>query len=258
MARERPTGEASTFEALVLRTVPYGESDLVVHLLARGRGRVGAFARGGRRSSRRYGGALESFALVQAEVQERRGSELAELRSATIVEPFLGLRGDLGRLAHAGYGVELARELTREKQPNDALLDLLLAFLGGLVVTGPRSLRLRALELGALDTAGVAPQLDACARCGRALDDGQPLAFGPLLGGAGCRSCAGNGALALDLGTLALLRALQRGGVAATEVAADEGLPLAATHRLLRHFVDHYVRKGLKSLDFLHDVGAPP
>lgn len=252
------TGESETVEAVVLRTVPYGESDLVVHLLARGRGRVGAFARGARKSHRRFGGALEPFALVRAELQERRGADLADLKSAASIEPFLSLRDDLGRLAHAGYGVELVRELAREREPNDPLLDLLLAFLGGVARAGPRSVRLRALELGVLGAAGLAPQLDACARCGRPLDEGQPLAFGPVVGGAGCRSCAGPAAMPVDLGTLALLRALQRGGLAATEAASEEGLPLEPARRALRLFVDHHVRKGLKSLVFLHDVGAPP
>ena len=55
---------ALRLQALVLRTLPYGENDLVVHLLARGLGRVPAFARGARKSQKRFG-PLEPFQLFE-------------------------------------------------------------------------------------------------------------------------------------------------------------------------------------------------
>lgn len=244
-------------ESLVLRVVPYGEADLVVHLLVRGRGRLGAFARGARRSSKRFAGALEPFSVVSIEYSERRGADLVDLRGATLLEPWLALRSDLGRLAHAGYATELIRELAREREPDNGLYELLTAFFGQLVDRGPRSVALRALELAALKVEGLSPALDRCIRCG--IDPGRGTsAFDAAAGGIVCGRCAGAWASPLGPGALELLRALQRGGIESVREAVDADLPLEPATRALRAFVERHVRHHLKSLSFLSDVGAPP
>src|SRR2546430_87625 len=157
---------AHCVDALVLRAIPYGEADAVVHLLVRGRGRISAFARGARSSRKRFGGALEPFQRVEALVAEREGQELWALREARVVEGHARLREDLHRIAHAGYAAELIHDLTRAGQPADGLFALLEEFLTRLEAGAATSARLRALELLALEAAGFAPELAACARCG--------------------------------------------------------------------------------------------
>lgn len=252
----RASPASSTADALVLRTVPFGESDSVVQLLVRGRGRMGAFARAARRSQRRFAGALQPFTRVHAELAERRGADLAELRSASVIEPHLGLRADLGRLAHAGYAVELVRELVREHEPADVAMDLLCAFLGRLSAAPARSLTLRAFELAALGAAGFAPQLHECARCGRE-PPGAPCAFEAAQGGVVCGACAGAGAGPMDPAALALLRALQQGGLDSADRAQEAGLPLEPARLALQAFVAAHVHGELRALSFLRDTGAP-
>jgi DNA repair protein RecO (recombination protein O) len=242
----------------VLRTVPYGEADVVAHLLCRGLGRVGAFARGARRSSKRFGGGLELFTLLQVDLQPRRGGDLLEFRGATILKPHLDLRGDLGSLAHAGYATELCRELLHDHEPHDALLDLLLEFYALLGAAGPRSLTLRAFELGAMQRAGLAPHLGECARCGAPLDHEPMLGFDPNAGGLLCPRCFRPGMTRLDQAGRRLLLALQSGGLVAASQAKDDGLPLQAIEHVMRSFVDRHVHHDLKSRAFMHDVGAPP
>jgi DNA repair protein RecO (recombination protein O) len=100
--------------AVVLGTVDYGESDRVVVLLTRERGKLSAFARGARASRKRFGGALQPFTLLDAEVRERAGSDLLGLDAVDVVQAFGGIRTDLARIACAGYACELARELVRD------------------------------------------------------------------------------------------------------------------------------------------------
>src|SRR3989475_11700208 len=123
---------AHCVDALVLRAIAYGDSDAVVHLLVRGRGRISAFARGARSSRKRFGGALQPFQRVEALLAEREGQELWALREARVVEGHARLREDLHRIAHAGYAAELIHELTRAGQPADALFVLLEDFLSRL------------------------------------------------------------------------------------------------------------------------------
>jgi DNA repair protein RecO (recombination protein O) len=77
-----------TTEALVLRSVEFGESDLIVHLLMPDAGRLTAIAKGARRSLRRFPGTLDLFNHLRVQVAQRRSAGLARLEQATLIEPF--------------------------------------------------------------------------------------------------------------------------------------------------------------------------
>lgn len=243
---------------VLLRTVDYGESDRVVTLLTAERGKVSAFARAARASRRRFGGALEPFALVRAEARERRGADLLTLESVAVERGFGAIRGDLARIACAGYACDLARELVRDAQPHRELLTLLVEYLARLDAGPARPTTLRAFELLALGAAGLMPRLAACAGCGGALGGEGRLAFDPALGGAlcaGCSSRASPAAPRLAPATVAALARLQDGGLARAE--AEPLPPAAATEaRLaLSAFVEHHLGGRLPSRRFLDEVG---
>lgn len=244
--------------AVVLRTVDYGESDRVVTLFSRERGAISAFARRARASRRRFGGALEPFTLLSAEVRERPGAGLLGLESVTVDRAFGGIRTDLARIACAGYAIELTRELVRDHEPHRELFDLLVAFLSALDGGPARPAALRAFELGALRAAGFMPRLDACARCGGALP-AVSLRFEAEPGGALCPECgrlAGPGSVALSPGTLRALRSLQEGGLAAAE--AETLAPPAGreAREALTRFVEHLLGRRLRSRAFLDEMGS--
>jgi len=250
--------ESLKVQAVVLRTVDHGESDRVVTLLARGHGKLAAFARGARASKRRFSGALEPFTLLTAELAGRGGvgDRLLRLDSVSPERAFQSIRGDLARIACAAYAVEVARELTRDREPHDELFDLLVDYLGRLDDAPARPAALRAFELAALAATGFQPRLDGCARCGEALT-GEGLSFAPADGGALCGRCAatGAGALPLSAGTLAALLRLQAGGLAAgDEPLADR--PARESRELLGRFLEHLVGHRLQARRFLDEVGS--
>jgi DNA repair protein RecO (recombination protein O) len=237
--------------AVVLRGVDYGERDRVVTLLSRERGKLSAFARGARTSRRRFGGALEPFTLVTAEVSER-GGDLWGLEDTAVERGFGAIRGDLLRIACASYAVDLAREMVRDAEPHEELFDALVRYLERLDAAPARPWDLRGLELDVLRAAGLAPALDVCARCGRPAGEG-PARFDPLQGGVLCESCAptaGGGARTLAAGTLSALRLLQRGE------APGEGTEGAAEARgALGACIEAHLGKRLPSRRFLDEVG---
>ncbi len=238
-------------EAIVLRLTPFRDADLVVQLLCRGQGRVAAYARGARKSVRRFAGVLEPFSLLAVQLESGRG-ELSLLSSALVREPFRGLRSNLAALAQAGYAAELARELTREHEPADALLDLSIAFLR-LLDRGPATAgELRALELAALAAAGLAPELSVCARCGGPLI-GEMLRFDPAAGGATCWTCASEACLRITCENVNSLRELQSGGLA----AGGRSLPDApALRAAVRGFLTHHLGRRMKSVKLMEQLGA--
>jgi DNA repair protein RecO (recombination protein O) len=239
--------------AVVLRTVDHGETDRVVTLLARGHGRLAAFARAARVSRKRFGGALEPFTLVRAELSGRGGDDrLLRLDSVAPERAFHAIRGDLARIACAAYATELARELTRDHQPHDDLFDLLVDYLGRLDAAPARPATLRAFELAALAAAGYQPRLDACAR----LPEGD-VTFSPPDGGPLCERCAleaGPGRLPLTPDGLEALRRLQEGGLAAGDAPLTPAAGWEAREALER-FLTHTIGHRLQARKFLDEVG---
>jgi DNA repair protein RecO (recombination protein O) len=242
--------------AVVLRSVDYGESDRVLTLLTEERGKISAFARGARASKRRFGGALEPFTLVDAELKERAGSDLWTLDSVVVRRAFGAIRGDLARIACGGYACELARELVREGEAQPELFALLVEYLSLLDARPADPTGLRAFELRALRAAGVLPRLDACVRCGGAFAAGARLRLDPGEGGVLCGSCGPAHALAPIVGTetVAALDRLLSGELAA---AAAEPLPrpaAAEARDALATYLEHHLGKRLQSRKFLDEI----
>lgn len=245
--------------AVILRTVDYGEADRVVTLLSRERGKLVAFARGARASKRRFGGGLEPFTQVTAELSERGGGDaMARLDSVSVERSFHHIRGDLARIGCAAYAAELAGALVRDHEPHAALFDLLLEYLARLDAAPALAAELRVFELGALEAAGFQPRLDGCARCGGEAGAGERgAAFSPADGGLLCERCGADavGTTRLSGAAVAALRRFQRAGFG----EAGEGISPAVGRELreaLGRFVEQLLGHRLQARRFLDEVAA--
>lgn len=245
--------------AVVLRSVDYGESDRILTLLTEARGKISAFARSARTSKRRFGGALEVFTIVDAELKERTGSDLWTLESVAVRRAFGAIRQDLTRIACAGYACELARELVREGEAQPELFAVLVTYLERLEAKPAEPTGLRAFELRALQAAGVLPRLDACVRCGGALTAAR-LRFDPGEGGVLCGDCgpAHERSPIVSADTAAALNRLLAGEL---DAAADAPLPQASAieaRDALAAYIEHHLGKRLQSRKFLDDIARRP
>ncbi len=247
-------------EAIVLRHLNYGEADRIVTFLTADRGRLKGFARGARKSRRRFGAALEPFARVRLQWSAGRG-EMVSLREADLVDLRSGLRTDLAAFALAGYGCELLEELLGDAQGHSGAFPLLEAFLAHLAAGGT-ALEARLLfELRLLQEAGYMPHLLHCSECAVTLAAPE-AAFDPARGGSLCPPCAGS-ARRLSLGTLGSLARLLH-----TPVTAFDGIRLGERTLLeggvaLTAALRPHLLHPLRSLPFLEQVmgerqGATP
>lgn len=251
--------ESLTTEALVLRSVGYGEADLIVTLYTRARGRLVALARGARKSKRRFGGGLELFTLSSVQLGGRSGAELWTLQSAEPGRSFASLALNMGAFAHAGYATELVRELTATEQPEAMVLDLLLELYQALTEYDPSPMTLRAFELRLLDIIGLAPVLDRCVGCGTGDVDGRGLVLDVSRGGVCCVGCA---ALSRRVGVRSLSGAARRvlaacQGASSLEAAraiCPEPEVAAEVRDALLAIVLEHVGKPLRSLEFIAKV----
>jgi DNA repair protein RecO (recombination protein O) len=176
--------------AVLLRSVAYGEADRIVTLLTESLGKVAVMARGARRSQKRFGGALEPYALVEAEVGLGRG-EVGRLAQARVVRAFPGILADLSKMSLAAAGLELVREATPEREPPDArLVPTVVRFFELVEDSAAEEVRL-AFTLRLLALLGLSPNLARCGRCGRPAPEGKAALFDPALGAVVCRACGG-------------------------------------------------------------------
>src|SRR6516164_812840 len=108
-------------EAIVLRTYPLRESDLLVTLFTRAEGKLKGVARAAKKSKRRFGGALEPLTLVRVYYDEREGQELVRLDSCDILESPLSQTVDYARIVALEHVAEMLDELLPDREANDAI-----------------------------------------------------------------------------------------------------------------------------------------
>jgi len=243
---------------VVLRTTPVRESDLIVSLYTDTHGRVSAIARGGRRSQRRFAGALQLLVLGRYQLGRGRG-ELWNLDSADIVRDWTELASDPVAVAHASYVVELVGALLPPEAPEPHALELVCAAWDALAAVGPSAGALRAVELAMLDLVGNGPAVDRCAVCG----GGDVTVFDPARGGAMCRSCAatsrGFGVVTFTEGARAYLTAIAAAASPTEAAAADaKAAPedRVAAREAVTAMVTGLVGKPLRSLEYLAKLAA--
>jgi len=174
-------------EAVVLRSIRYGEADRVLHLYSADRGRIGAVAKGVRRLRSRLGGRLEPLGRVRLVLHEGRG-ELCTVTSVDTVHAHPALRERRASLEHAAGACETVLRLFDSAEANRPAYNLLCHQLALLDAEPANAARAQSLAFRAklLLAAGFAPELAACAACG---ESDEVSGFSPAAGGVVCASC---------------------------------------------------------------------
>ena len=119
-------------EAIVLRTYPLREADLLVTLFTRLEGKVRGVARSAMKSRRRFGGALEPLTYVKAFYEDRERQELSRLDSCEVIDSPMATEVTYPRAVALGHVAELLDELLPDREANDAVFRLALSVIGGI------------------------------------------------------------------------------------------------------------------------------
>jgi DNA repair protein RecO (recombination protein O) len=174
-------------EAVILRSIRYGEADRVLHCYTLGRGRIGAIAKGVRRTRSRFGGRLEPFFRLQLILHEGRG-DLMTVTSAETVAAHPRLREHAAALESAARACDAVGRLFDTDEPHPAVFHLLCNELALLDTDPAQATQANAVafRLKLLLAAGFAPQLAACASCGT---QEHLSGFSGAAGGVVCSSC---------------------------------------------------------------------
>jgi DNA repair protein RecO (recombination protein O) len=193
-------GRTYKTEAVVLRSMRFGEADRVLHLYTLDRGRVGAVAKGIRRTKSRFGARLEPLSHVEVLLHQGSG-ELGTVTGANLIRSHTQAREDPHRLSVGLVGLEAMLRLFTEQESNPRafaaltrFLDVLDGWEGGRAQQAALDPLALAFQLKLLWLSGYLPHLTSCAECGA---DGPLVGYSPAAGGAVCEGCAA-GALPLS------------------------------------------------------------
>ena len=159
-------------EAVVLRSFRLGEADRVLHVYTADRGRVGAVAKGVRRTKSRFGARLEPLSHVELMLHQGSG-ELQTVTGADLRASHHETRENPYRLAVGLIGAEAMLRLFPEQEANERAFTALTRFLDRLDEIETRAPAPPALDplglsfqLKLLWVSGYRPHLESCVECG--------------------------------------------------------------------------------------------
>jgi DNA repair protein RecO (recombination protein O) len=228
-------------EAVVLRSIRFGEADRVLHLYSSTRGRLGAIAKGSRRPRSRFGGRLEPFFRLDLVLHEGRG-ELCTVTSASTVEGHPRLRASGPALGAAARACDAVLRLLDAAEPNPGAYNLLCRYLSLLDREREASLSVAlAFRLKLALVAGFAPELASCARCGEA---DHLVAFSGAAGGVVCGACEGGG---FEIGADAHRFMVTAVGAPLAEAPAASDRALKQVERAVSETLEHHAHVRLRS-----------
>ena len=241
-------------EAIVLRTRPVGEADLLVTFLTQSEGKLAGSARSARRSRRRFGGGLEPMTRGRATWSETESRELVRLEAFETTTSFAARQSDLTWFYLFAYLAEVADTFARDREPDPRFYRLLrTATDASDAKASPATVR-RWFEAWTLRLQGLLPAFESCSRCGAPLGSDE-VVVGVRSGETFCSSC-GSSVRGPDAARLtpsevrwmrlALTRTITR--------VPDPG-PAAGIDRLLRSLFLQFTGRAFRTARFLEAQG---
>lgn len=243
-----PTHES---EAIVLQTYPLGEADRLVSFLSRSMGRVRGVASGARRTKSRFGSTLERLSHIRIWFYERQNRELVRINQCELVESFLDAFRDYASAVVLAILSEVTEAVLPDHEPADANFRLLLLTAQTIKSTGRPELPLAYFALWTVRLGGWLPPLDACARCGRALDAQEAAYFSPSASAISCGKCRRPGMRTLSPAALAAARKMLAERL---DKLTEEMIPLRAARELsdvMLDIIEHQIDRKLASRELL-------
>lgn len=187
--------------ALLVRSVGFGESDIIATFFTEEAGKLSAVVRGARRSQKRFGGALEPIHELFIALDDK-GKELLLLKEARLGRPREGIVRSLDGMEAAGRALRWVRHLCPSRTPEPAVWSALRALFDVLDALGHGASaesglspvidqHLAVFAFGLLAEVGYAVDLTRCARCGKPCPEGRPAFVDAAGGGLVCMTCGG-------------------------------------------------------------------
>jgi DNA repair protein RecO (recombination protein O) len=243
-----------TSEAVVLRTWPVQEADLIVSFFTRDYGKVKGLAKSALKSRKRFGGALEPMTVARAWFAERPRQELVRLDQLEILRSPLSAPVDHARMAVLSFYAEVLDEALPEHDPQETVFRLLLAVLEQTTPAQSETVQpwmaLTYFSLWMTRLMGLLPDISHCTVCREPLIAGE-TSFNALADGLFCQAHRSGNASALSADSWQLAQRMLR---APTTAFAGEPWPRRRGQDLRRftlQALERHLERKLRSAEAL-------
>ncbi|MDR1477376.1 MAG: DNA repair protein RecO [Planctomycetaceae bacterium] len=245
-------------EAVVIRSVDFSETSLIVTLFTRRFGKLEAIAKGGRRLKNPFESALDILTQINVTFIQKKNDTLDILTESQLIRRFRVGQSNLHGLYAAYYIAELVNLFTERNSPNPRLYDLLTEKLSVFAKTESVNYHLAQFELQLLHENGTQPVLDRCAECGKKFEIDDPrqlIHFKQSAGGIICGKCA---EISRDLKqqytlikteTLNVLNFFEKEIIDQTKKLTNESI--IETLKLLNNFINYQLGSQPKTQKFI-------
>jgi len=242
-------------EAVVLKTFPFSEADLIVTLLTRDHGLVKTFAKSSRKTKSRFGSSLEPLTCSMVSFWGKEDASLPRLTQSDIIRPFQSIRERIDCFVRAMEIVELTLTLLPEREPHRDIFDFLVSVLAMIESDRDRdkgSLRAAIYKIRFLDMMGYGPRLDGCARCSRSGYDFY-IAHGSIL----CGDCSRgtDTPMRLSAGVIKSYETLRRWDIGKLDRIKLSGTLMAELSCMLDTHIQYTLARPLKTKSFKKNHG---
>ena len=238
-------------EAVIFKTTPFSEADLIVTAFTLDYGLVNAFAKSSRKIKSRFGSSLEPLTYAKISFWGREESTLPRLTQSDIIKPFQSLRERSGYYFRVMEIIELTLSLLAERETNRECFHLLITTLNR--IENGRSengevFNTILYKLRLLDMVGYGPRLEGCARCGTSGYNFY-ISHGSII----CGTCAQgmDSPMRLSLGLIRLYASLRKWDISKIDRIKMTGTLLAELSEVLNSHIQHTIAKPLKTKAFL-------
>jgi len=241
-------------EGVVLRHADWGETDRLLTLYTRERGKLRAIAKGARKIRSRKAGHLEPFTRVT--LQLARSHDLPIVTQADTLDAYLPIHENLVKTGQAAYIVELLDRFTYEDDTeNYGIFRLLTEVLARLEKEPDPWLAIRYYEVRLLDLLGYRPHWFECANCGREIK-AEDQYFSAARGGVLCPACGRGlpGVWPLSVEALKYLRHFQRSTFSEAQRARPGVEIQNEVESLLQRYITYLLERALNSPRFISQI----
>lgn len=240
----------------VLRSLHYGESDLIVTFYSHEFGKLRGIAKGAKNSKKRFANVFEPFSLTNIVFTRKNRDMLAFIESCDIVDHHSAIRQDLEKTLIASYFIDLTDHFSPEGKKNEGVFQLLQDFLQILGAQKTSDATVRFFEIRLLKLAGFEPELKHCITCKTPVANGNSYFFYAGEGGIKCGACANpqRHEEPVSAGTVRTLLLGREMDMDKIKLIALSDFLAKESRSMLTGFIAHILGREVKSLKVLEQV----
>jgi len=238
-------------KGLVIKEVPYNDSDKMITLITEDHGKIGVLAR----NAKKYGrSSYGTQVLTYGEYVIFKGRTTYTMNNCDVQMNFYNLATDLTRFAHAAHMLEMAEDAALDNTLSKEILNLLIHGLMALQKGRTPLLVSSAFALKLMQITGYPPHVSSCASCNT--EDIEQIFFSFKYNGFICENCSKQDteAVRVDIGTakgIMYVLLAQNGKVFNFELSAEN---LKTFSSIAFRYISRQLDKSYKKLDILNEL----